>query len=294
MGLNAYGQASADHPCAEAGDAPTVTITDPAEVVTLDDGTHIAGVGMHIHFAATLTDSDMDHVTKGDTGTKVDDTFDKDGAIKWSEQNGGGDFLQSTTKNCIFTTVTPGDYTIILKIKDDGEYFLDFAKLTQVATYHLKVVYPDGVKVVSQTTSVQSGANILTGATMKNSIKFQVTYQDKPLQWTGPWVEIITFGQDVQQVLPLPYQFPSLANPQYNGDWQNVGTVGNDGTFTDPHTTGIPHPFGNNTYGDGSCMQEIGFTDKDGNNNSIEKFKVSEYLIYQSGTFSPSLTIEKQ
>lgn len=285
----------ADPPVCDAGSPPTAAIADPAEVTTLDDGTHVTGVGTVVHFKGTPADIDVEHTTPGDSGHNVNDTFDKQDAILWSEQNHGGDFMLETTKTPTFVATQPGDYIIILKVKDDGKYFLDFGQLTQVAVYHLKVVYPDGISVKDSKTTL-THAKETDGASMVGYIIWQMTYHGKPLNWKGPILEKLTFSTlHDQKVHAAPYSYNH--NGANTGDWSQIGQTEKDGTFKDPHEMddrylfGSPGPFFHGSFFDGSCLQEMGFTDRSDNKTSLGKFDDKCYILDdQNGTFTPNET----
>lgn len=278
-----HGQAASGHSCDEKGDAPTATIDKPPQVIEVD-GKYVVGVGISVTLKATITDKDKHKDSATDSGTDKSDTFDAQGAIQWKEKNNKGDILGGATTQATFTSLEPGDYEIVLKVKDDGAHYKDFTTLTEVKTFSISVVNPDGVKVKENGIAlVQS--SVLGGAEAKGPVTWQVTYQDQDLKWKGKLAEKFKKSSTLESFQSLPYAFNSSGAEQWP-DWQIFAVPVTDGTLQDDQGTGSGNPFPDNSYWDAAGLQEIGYVDKSGNKVPLGKFKNQQYIKRVGGEFT--------
>lgn len=243
-----------------AGTAPTGNATITGGTITVA-GNKVVGTNVDVQIAGSAEDKDCNQAG----GAYEDDTFSKNGAYAWSEQNNKGTFSGSGSSVTYTTPNTAGTFTVVLKVKDDGKVHQDNSSPKQVATVAVTVVDPDGIKGAAALGSYTEGS-------IFGTINFQVTYQGKNLPWKGRLAERTRWATNLfsaQLLLPFAFSLGPNYDPSPTGFKSfGIDTL-SDGTFADPHGTSGVTPFiVNGKYRDASIGQWIARVSPTGGSNT--------------------------
>jgi len=273
--------ARADHPCDEAGSAPTATIEHDDKIIEVG-GQKVTGSGVIVQLTAEPEDKDLHKDSPSATGSTVADTFSASGAIEWSQSNFNGTFSSPNSLTTSYTTTTAnGSGSIKLKIKDDGTHYKDLSDLTEKATLDLLVAVPDGARITSQSPSWNA-----TTRYMATAVEIQVTYQNHDLPWVGHLAEKFKESSKFNQVVNGTYSYDAGGSEWWGGAWNTGGDYGNQTTQEgklqyDNHTNpGVPVLTVRPSYVDLGGRHTVGFVRP--SNSSIAQIQIfqdEEYLM---------------